>query len=439
MVGQTVGPFEISALLGKGGMGEVYQALDTRLDRQVALKILPDVFADDAERLARFEREAKVLASLQHQNIASIYGLENLEGRPALVMELAPGEDLSRRLEAGSIPAAEVEKIARQLARGLEYAHEQGIIHRDLKPANVKVHRDGQVKILDFGLARALAATPGGGPSADQGSMPTLTQGLTSPGMVLGTAAYMSPEQARGYDVDRRSDIWAFGVILFEMLTGQRLFEGETSTDTLAAIIHKEPDWDSIPTGTDPLLVQLCRRCLVKDPSKRLRDIGDVRIALEDGADTMLGLSAVGLGGGSPRGRERTGGCPGLGGGGFSGGGSGRGGLSGLAWSPGPAAPAAAGGARFHQHATRCAAESESRGPRARCGSAPIRGGWPSRWWTPTARSCCMCGTLTSGTRAPSRAPWGPIIPSGLPTAARWASSPGAPSWPRWTWWVARW
>ena len=293
MVGKTVGPFVISALLGKGGMGEVYQALDTRLDRQVALKILPESFAADAQRLARFEREAKVLASLQHQNIASIFGLENLDGAPALVMELAPGDDLSLRMERGGLSRDEIEKIARQLARGLEYAHERGIVHRDLKPANVKVHQDGQVKILDFGLARAMAGcVEEGDQNSDQAQL-TLTQGLTTPGTVIGTAAYMSPEQARGYEVDRRSDIWAFGVILFEMLSGQRLFAGETSTDTLAAIIHKEPDFDEVAPDASPLLVQVCRRCLVKDPGRRMRDMGEVRVALEDGSGSLVGLSGV--------------------------------------------------------------------------------------------------------------------------------------------------
>jgi Tol biopolymer transport system component len=294
MIGQSIGPFDVLDLLGRGGMGEVYRARDTRLDRVVALKILPDHLAGDHERLARFEREAKVLASLQHQNIASIYGLERVDGRPVLVMELAEGDDLATRLAGDGLTPQEVERIARQLARGLEYAHEKGVVHRDLKPANIKVHGDGQVKILDFGLARALA---GGGASGtgSAAAEPTITESLTVAGAVLGTAAYMSPEQARGYEVDRRSDIWSFGVIVFEMLTGERLFAGETATDTLAAVLRKDPDWDLVPADADPLLVQICRRCLVRDPKKRMRDIGEVRVALEDESSAMIGASGVGV------------------------------------------------------------------------------------------------------------------------------------------------
>jgi len=229
MIGRVIGPYEVSELIGRGGMGEVFKGRDTKLGREVALKILPVELSKDPDRLARFEREARVLASLQHQNIAAIYGLEEVDGQPVLAMELAQGEDLSTRLEAGPLPLNEIEKITRQLAKGMEFAHENGIVHRDLKPANVKVAGDGQVKILDFGLARAFAAETS--PESGSGSAfnATITQALTGVGTVLGTAAYMSPEQARGYEVDRRSDIWAFGVILYEMLTGQRLFEGETT------------------------------------------------------------------------------------------------------------------------------------------------------------------------------------------------------------------
>ena len=294
MIGQKVGPYEVVSLLGKGGMGEVYRARDLKLDRDVALKVLPGELYRDSDRLARFEREARTLAALQHQNIASIYGLESFDGQPVLVMELALGDDLDARIRAGNLSPEEIGKVARQLARGLEYAHEKGIVHRDLKPANIKVFGDGGVKILDFGLARAF----GPGEAADgSGSTPfqaTLTQGLTAAGTVLGTAAYMSPEQARGYNVDRRSDIWAFGVILFEMLTGNRLFEGETATDTLAAILRKEPEWELIPADARPLLVQICRRCLEKDPQKRMRDMGEVRVALEGNGATVVGLSGVG-------------------------------------------------------------------------------------------------------------------------------------------------
>ncbi|MFH2052688.1 MAG: protein kinase [bacterium] len=292
MQGKRVGPYVVGDLIGRGGMGEVYRARDQRLDRDVAVKILPGELSADPERLARFEREAKVLAALQHQNIAAIFGIESHEGTPVLVMELAEGEDLSERLAAGALPGDEVQRIAGQIARGLEFAHDKGIVHRDLKPANVKVAADGRVKILDFGLARAL--TSDGPGSADSGDsfQPTLTQALTGAGTVLGTAAYMSPEQARGYPVDRRSDIWAFGVILFEMLTGRRLFEGATATDTLAAVLRKEPEWEDLPADVPPLLAQVCRRCLEKDPQQRLRDIGEVRIALDGGASTILDLSS---------------------------------------------------------------------------------------------------------------------------------------------------
>ncbi len=295
MIGRVIGPYEVSELIGRGGMGEVYRGRDTKLGREVALKILPVELSKDTDRLARFEREARVLASLQHQNIASIYGLEEVDGQPVLAMELALGEDLSTRLVAGPLPLNEIEKITRQLAKGMEFAHENGIVHRDLKPANVKVAGDGQVKILDFGLARAFAAEASSESGSGSAFNATITQALTGAGTVLGTAAYMSPEQARGYEVDRRSDIWAFGVILYEMLTGTRLFEGETATDTLAAILHKEPDWDSLPEETPALLAQICQRCLVKDPQHRLRDIGEARVALEGSNTSVLGLSVDSL------------------------------------------------------------------------------------------------------------------------------------------------
>ncbi len=296
MIGRVIGPYEVTASIGKGGMGEVFKAHDTKLGRDVALKILPKELAGDKERLARFEREARVLAALQHQNIAAIYGVEEADGQPVLIMELAEGQDLSLRLGQGPLAPEEVQKIALQLATGLEFAHEKGIIHRDLKPANVKVVGDGRVKILDFGLARAFS-TEGGSDSASgsQAFQATMTQALTGAGTILGTAAYMSPEQARGYDVDRRSDIWAFGVILHEMMTGERLFEGATATDTLAAVLRKDADWDAVPDTMPPLLVQICQRCLVKDPQHRLRDIGEARVALEGAGASVLGLSVDSL------------------------------------------------------------------------------------------------------------------------------------------------
>ncbi len=293
MLGETIGPYKVESLLGRGGMGEVYRARDTKLDRDVALKILPADLGEDRDRLGRFEREAKVLASLQHQNIASIYGLEECDGQPVLVMELAEGDDLSKRLGAGPIDPDETERIARQLARGLEFAHERGIVHRDLKPANIKLGGDGRVKILDFGLARAFTGVvDGSGTSTPAMTQATMPQDLTRPGTVLGTAAYMSPEQARGYDVDRRTDIWAFGAILFEMLVGRKLFAGETASDTMAAILREEPDYNELPPTTSPVLVQIIRRCLEKDPQQRLRDIGEVRIALEDGSSSVVSMGS---------------------------------------------------------------------------------------------------------------------------------------------------
>lgn len=296
MIGRIIGPYEVVASIGRGGMGEVFKARDRKLGRDVALKILPPELAKDPDRLARFQREARVLASLQHQNIAAIYGLEETDGQPVLAMELAAGEDLSTRLLRGPLPDNEIEKITSQLARGLEYAHEQGIVHRDLKPANVKVSGEGTVKILDFGLARAFTAdSVSEGDAESHSYQPTITQALTGSGTVLGTAAYMSPEQARGYEVDRRSDIWAFGVILYEMMTGVRLFEGETATDTLAAVLHKEPDWETLASEHPPILLHICRRCLEKDQKQRLRDIGEARVALDGSSSSIVGLSAASL------------------------------------------------------------------------------------------------------------------------------------------------
>jgi len=292
VIGKSIGHYEVVELIGRGGMGEVYRARDTRLDRDVALKLLPADLVSDQDRLARLQREAKVLASLQHQNIAAIYGIEEADGSPVLVMELAEGEDLSERMAAGGLAVDEVEKIARQLSKGLEVAHEQGIVHRDLKPANIKVTQDGQVKILDFGLARAFSADPVSGIREPASDMPTITQALTGSGAVLGTTAYMSPEQARGYEVDRRSDIWAFGVVLYEMLTGHRLFEGQTNSDVMAAVLRHDPDWDALAKDLPAHLVGICSRCLVKDPRQRLRDIGEVRIVLAGGANTFIGQAS---------------------------------------------------------------------------------------------------------------------------------------------------
>jgi len=285
-------------------MGEVYRARDTKLNREVALKVLPAAMANDAERMARFQREAQVLASLNHPNIAAIYGLEESGGVRALVMELVEGPTLAERIavtppsrrpsEGGRMPALQIDEslhIAKQIAEGLEYAHERGVIHRDLKPANIKVRPDGTVKVLDFGLAKA--AEPQDSAANVQDS-PTLSIAATQAGVILGTAAYMSPEQARGKPVDKRADIWAFGVVLYEMFTGQRLFGGETVSDTLAAVITKEPDWEVLPASTPARIRQLLRRCLTRDPKQRLQAIGEARIAIEEvqsgdvGADSRV-------------------------------------------------------------------------------------------------------------------------------------------------------
>jgi eukaryotic-like serine/threonine-protein kinase len=278
--GSRCGPYEILASIGAGGMGEVYQARDTKLGRDVAIKVLPEAFAHDPERLSRFQREAKMLASLNHPNIAAIYGLEENAGSSCLVMELVPGDTLADRIKRdGAFSVEETIAIAKQIAEALEAAHEKGIIHRDLKPANVKVTPEGKVKVLDFGLAKAFT-----GESASQSlnqslaNSPTMSGAATMQGVILGTAAYMSPEQARGKPLDKRADIWAFGVVLYEMLTGQQLFAGETVSDTLAAVLRHEPDWSKIPASMQRLL----RSCLEKDPKKRLRDIGDAELLIQE-------------------------------------------------------------------------------------------------------------------------------------------------------------
>ena len=262
-------------------MGQVYRATDTRLKRQVAIKILPPSLAADPDRLARFQREAEVLASLNHPNIAGIYGLEESGGVTALVMELVTGEDLSQRLARGAIPVDEALPIARQITDAVEAAHEQGIIHRDLKPANIKVRPDGTVKVLDFGLAKAL--DPAGRASADLRNSPTITTpAMTQVGIVLGTAAYMSPEQARGRPADKRSDVWAFGCVLFEMLTGRRAFAGDDVSETLASILMREPDWTALPSGIPQHIATVVQRCLQKDRKARIPDISAVRFLMDE-------------------------------------------------------------------------------------------------------------------------------------------------------------
>src|SRR6476620_6694964 len=273
-----VGAYEILSALGAGGMGEVYRARDTKLGRDVALKVIPDTFALDPDRLARFKREAQVLASLNHPHIAAIYGFEDSGETHALVLELVEGETLADRIARGAIPLDEALPIARQIAEALEAAHEQRIIHRDLKPANIKVRSDGTVKVLDFGLAKAM--DPAGASAVDIANSPTLTAHATALGMIMGTAAYMAPEQAKGRPVDTRADIWAFGCVLYEMLTGRRAFEGEDVSSILAAVIQSEPRWDRVPASVRRLL----ESCLEKDPRRRLRDIGDVWKLLDDGS-----------------------------------------------------------------------------------------------------------------------------------------------------------
>jgi len=293
LIGRTLAHYEVTAQLGRGGMGEVFRARDTKLEREVALKVLPAEMSDDPERKARFEREARSLASLQHPNVASIYGFEEADGVRFLVMELVEGQDLSQRLRDGAIPPDEARSIAAQIAAGLETAHEAGLVHRDLKPANVMVSPVGDVKILDFGLARAWFGDIG--EDVDPSMSPTITAAMTQAGTILGTAAYMSPEQARGKKVDRRADIWAFGVILYEMLVGEKLFEAETVSDTMAAVLRAEPEWNRLPTDAAPDLSQLTERCLQRDPRNRLRDIGEARLLLEPGGPALstLGATAV--------------------------------------------------------------------------------------------------------------------------------------------------
>jgi len=279
-LGSRVGPYEVTALLGEGGMGKVWRAHHTELKRDDALKVLPDAFASDPQRLARFQREAQVLASLNHPNIAHVYGLERADGVQALVMELVDGPTLADRIEQSAIPVDEALAIAKQITEALEAAHEQGIIHRDLKPANIKVRPDGTVKVLDFGLAKAME--PAAAVSVSASMSPTITTpAMTHAGIILGTAAYMSPEQARGKAVDKRTDIWAFGCVLYEMLTGRRAFEADDVSLTMARVLEREIDFDSLPLAVPARVRQALRVCLRKDPKQRVGDVRDVRLALE--------------------------------------------------------------------------------------------------------------------------------------------------------------
>src|SRR5262245_4199598 len=276
-VGTRLGSLEITALLGKGGMGEVYRARDTKLKRDVAIKILPDEFSRDAGRVSRFQREAEVLASLNHPNIAAIYDLQEADGSRFLILELVEGETLADRIARGPIPVEEALDIAKYICEALEAAHEKGIVHRDLKPANVKITPEGKVKVLDFGLAKAMETQS---PSATLSNSPTMLSG-TMGGMIIGTAAYMSPEQARGRAADQRSDIFSFGCVLYEMLTGKQAFNGEDVSDVLAALVRADPDFSRLPQDLNPRVVELLRRCLEKKRQQRWHCAGDLQLGLE--------------------------------------------------------------------------------------------------------------------------------------------------------------
>ena len=293
--GTRLGPYEILAPIGAGGMGEVYRAKDTKLGREVAIKVLPEVFSQNRERLARFQREARLLASLNHPNIAAIHELEESDGKPFLVLEFVKGENLQDRLKRGALAAEEGLEVCRQVAAGLEAAHEKGVIHRDLKPANVMITAEDVVKVLDFGLARTFEGELS---ESEQAHSPTITQGHTREGVILGTASYMSPEQARGKALDKRTDIWSFGCLLYEVLAGRKAYEGPTVSDNIAQILVGAPDWDALPAKLHPRIVELLRRCLQKESTKRRRDIGDVRLEIEEvladpGGITQVPVSAV--------------------------------------------------------------------------------------------------------------------------------------------------
>ena len=310
--GTRLGGYEVSGPLGEGGMGVVYRATDSKLKREVAIKVLPEAFSADADRLARFEREAQLLAQLQHPNIASIYGLEEAHGVRALVMELVEGEDLSERLKRGALPLDEALGVARQIAEALEAAHEKGIVHRDLKPGNVKLAAEGKVKVLDFGLAKAMDPPAGSASAADLAHSPTLMNSPTMTaaqgtqlGIILGTAAYMSPEQARGGAVDKRADVWALGVVLHEMLTGRSLFAADTVSDTLAGVLRAEIDLAKLPAGTPPALRRLLRRCLERNPKNRLHDAADARLVLVDLEAGIADETRAAAPASDPRGRRR--------------------------------------------------------------------------------------------------------------------------------------
>jgi len=419
LIGDTLGGYRVIAKLGEGGMGEVYRAQDTQLGRAVALKILPESFATDPDRLMRFEREARTLASLNHPHIAQIYGVERTSGLHALVMELVEGPTLADRLADGPLSPDEALRIARQIAEALEAAHEQGIIHRDLKPANIKVRPDGAVKVLDFGLAKATDAVGSvEGPLASgplTQHSPTFTSpALTQLGVILGTAAYMSPEQAKGHAVDRRSDIWALGCLLCEMLTGRPLFRGGDTSEIFAAVLRQEIEWTDLPPAVPPAVRRLLRLCLARDPRNRLHDIADARLVI---ADVLSGTDKDGTAVGSPPAKRRVralvmAACAAAG--------VLLGGFAARMIDPPAGAPAPAGLVQF-----------DIRPP----GGPGSSAGWRSlpMGGTSHSRRAAPPGTRHSGSarRAPSshancRRHTGPAIPSGRPTAGVSASSAAA-------------
>jgi len=302
--GARLGPYEIVGFIGAGGMGEVYKGHDTRLKRDVAIKTLPEIFGRDPERLSRFQREAELLASLNHSHIAHIHGLEETGRVPALVMEFVEGEDLAQKIARGPIPSDQTLGIAGQIAEALEAAHERGIIHRDLKPSNIKITPAGDVKVLDFGLAKAIQRD--GEFRQDHANSPTITSASTKLGVILGTAAYMSPEQAKGKAVDKRGDIWAFGCVLFEMLSGRPAFAGDTATEVVANVLTQQPHWDALPAGLAAPIKRVMRRCLEKDPNRRLRDIGDARADLEETSSNPVALPRIADSASAPASRLRS-------------------------------------------------------------------------------------------------------------------------------------
>jgi serine/threonine protein kinase len=304
MIGKTLGHYSLSALLGKGGMGEVYKAKDQKLGRDVAIKVLPEEFAKDTNRVARFQREAKLLASLNHPNIAAIHGLEESEGIHFLVLELIEGDTLADRLKRGAIPVEESLKLALQIAEALEAAHERGVIHRDLKPANIKVTPDGKVKVLDFGLAKAFAGEQG---DINLSNSPTLSVAATQQGVILGTAAYMSPEQAKGKSVDRQTDVWAFGAVLYEMFTGQAAFQGDDVTEILASVVKASVNLNALPANIHFRIREILTRCLQKEQKRRYSRIADVQYEIEQVLADPSGVFAMPIPASKPRKKMRVG------------------------------------------------------------------------------------------------------------------------------------